>query len=209
MSVPAIPAPVVQIIDDDSSMREMLDSLLRSVNLNVRVYSSTEEFLRAGSLDIHGCIVLDIRLPGVNGLDFQEQLRALGIGLPVILMTGHGDIPMTVRGMKAGAVDFLSKPFRDQDMIDAVTAAIGRDRTRRAQAEKADIIEMRYSKLSPREREVMLLVTSGQLNKQVGGHLGLSEITVKMHRSAVMRKMEASSFAELVRMADILKDRVR
>jgi FixJ family two-component response regulator len=200
---------VVYVIDDDDSVRLMLDSLLRSVRFDVRAYSSTQEFLQAGSLDFPGCIVLDIRLPGINGLDFQEQLQGLGIGLPVVLMTGHGDIPMTVRGMKAGAIDFLPKPFRDQDMIDAVTAAINRDRKRRANENSAIAAANRFAALSSREREVMMLVTSGKLNKQVAGELGLSEVTVKMHRGAVMRKMKARSFADLVRMADTLRSKTR
>lgn len=197
--------PVVHIIDDDDSVRLMLDSLLRSVRFNVRTYGSTEDFLRAVSTDSFGCIVLDIRLPGVNGLDFQEQLQALGIRLPVVLMTGHGDIPMSVRGMKAGAVDFLPKPFRDQDMIDAVTAAINRDRVRRSNEDLAVVAANRYTALSAREREVMMLVTSGKMNKQVAAELGLSEVTVKVHRGAAMRKMGAHSVADLVRMADALK----
>jgi FixJ family two-component response regulator len=198
--------PVVHIIDDDDSVRLMLDSLLRSVRFNVRAYSSTQEFLNAEGLNALGCIVLDIRLPGINGLDFQVQLRELGIDLPVVLMTGHGDIPMTVRGMKAGAVDFLPKPFRDQDMIDAVTAAVNRDRARRTNADWAIAAANRFSTLSSREREVMMLVTSGKMNKQVAGELGLSEITIKMHRGAVMRKMQARSLVDLVRMADTLRN---
>jgi FixJ family two-component response regulator len=201
--------PIVHIIDDDASVRLMLDSLLRSVKFNVRAYSSSQEFLRADSFNAPGCIVLDIRLPGMNGLDFQEQLQGLGISLPVVLMTGHGDIPMSVRGMKAGAVDFLPKPFRDQDMIDAVTTAINRDRTRRSGEDLAIAAANRFATLSAREREVMMLVTSGKMNKQVAGELGLSEITIKMHRGAVMRKMEARSLADLVRMADTLNNRPR
>jgi FixJ family two-component response regulator len=209
IQAPAPVAPVVHIIDDDDSVRLMLDTLLRSVKLNVRTYSSTEEFLKTNSSNAPGCIVLDIRLPGVNGLDFQEQLQEIGISLPVVLMTGHGDIPMTVRGMKAGAVDFLPKPFRDQDMIDAVTKAINRHQMRRSHEDWAIAVANRFGTLSSREREVMMLVTSGKMNKQVAGELGLSEITVKMHRGAVMRKMEAHSFADLVRMADTLKEKAR
>jgi len=174
--------------------------------LNARTYCSTQELLESESLDAPGCIVLDIRLPGMSGLDFQEQLVGLGIRLPVILMTGHGDIPMSVRAMKAGAVDFLPKPFRDQDMIDAVTLAVNRDRTRRERDSQSLAIADRYKTLSPREREVMALVTAGKLNKQVAGELGLSEVTVKIHRGAAMRKMTARSLADLVRMADALKD---
>jgi FixJ family two-component response regulator len=202
-------SPVVHIVDDDASLGDGLSSLLRSVGLNARTYSSTREFLGADNLDAPGCIVLDIRLPGTSGLDLQEQLVGLGIRLPVILMTGHGDIPMSVRAMKAGAVDFLPKPFRDQDMIDAVTAAINRDRLQRASEEQAVVIVDRYATLSPREREVMALVTAGRMNKQIAGELGLSEVTVKIHRGAAMRKMGARSLAELVRMADALKNRTR
>ncbi|MBK3665011.1 response regulator transcription factor [Bradyrhizobium diazoefficiens] len=199
--------PIVRIIDDDTSLGDGLSSLVRSVGLNANIYSSTQEFLTADNLADPGCIVLDVRLPGTSGLDFQEQLAELGIRLPVILMTGHGDIPMSVRAMKAGAIDFLAKPFRDQDMIDAVTAAIARDQLRRASEEQAVAIVDRYTTLSPREREVMALVTAGRMNKQIAGELGLSEVTVKIHRGAAMRKMGARSLAELVRMADALKNR--
>ena len=199
--------PIVHIVDDDDSQRCGLDSLLRSVGLTAKTYGSTQEFLKADRLDGPGCIVLDIRLPGVNGLDFQEQLVGLGIRLPVVLMTGHGDIPMSVRAMKAGAVDFLPKPFRDQDMIDAVTAAITRNRLQRANETQAIAVTDRYSTLSPREREVMALVTAGKMNKQIAGDLGLSEVTVKIHRGAAMRKMGARSLADLVRMADALKNK--
>ena len=198
--------PVVHIVDDDDSLRQGLASLLRSVGLNARAYNSTQEFLQSDCLEASGCIVLDIRLPGMSGLDFQEQLAGLGIRLPAILMTGHGDIPMSVRAMKAGAVDFLPKPFRDQDMIDAVTVAINRDRAQREKEGQSMAIVDRYATLSPREREVMALVTAGKLNKQVAGELGLSEVTVKIHRGAAMRKMGARSLADLVRFVDALRD---
>src|SRR5262245_15617207 len=200
-------APVVHIVDDDDSLRQGLASLLRSVGLDARAYNSTQEFLQSACLEAPGCIVLDIRLPGMSGLDFQEQLAGLGIRLPVILMTGHGDIPMSVRAMKAGAVDFLPKPFRDQDMIDAVTVALEHDRQRRAGNGAAADIRNRYASLSEREQQVMTLVTAGKMNKQVAFDLGLSEITVKTHRGAVMHKMAARSFADLVRMADALAPR--
>ena len=195
----------VHIIDDDASLRMALDSLFRSVGLGTRLYGSARDFLEAPpKAESSGCLVLDIRLPGVSGLDFQEQLGALGVTLPVVLMTGHGDIPMTVRGMKAGAVDFLTKPFRDQDMLDAVSAAMARDETQRtASGDKAGL-EARLATLSPREKQVMTLVTAGKMNKQVAGDLALSEITVKIHRGAAMRKMGAKTLADLVRMADAL-----
>ncbi|MDH2385514.1 response regulator transcription factor [Bradyrhizobium sp. CER78] len=201
--------PVVHIVDDDESQRLGLDSLLRSVGLTARTYGTTHEFLKADRLDGPGCIVLDVRLPGISGLDFQEELASLGIRLPVVLMTGHGDIPMSVRAMKAGAVDFLSKPFREQDMIDAVTLALNRDRLRRARETQSVAVLDRHATLSPREREVMALVTAGKLNKQIAAELGLSEVTVKIHRGAAMRKMGARSLADLVRMADALKDQSR
>ena len=201
--------PVVHVVDDDESLRFGLESLLRSVGLTARTYGSVQEFLNAERPTGPGCIVLDVRLPGVSGLDFQEGLADLGIHLPVVLMTGHGDIPMSVRAMKAGAVDFLPKPFRDQDMIDAVTAAINRDRRQRDSEVHSTAVLDRYETLSPREREVMALVTAGKMNKQVAAELGLSEVTVKIHRGAAMRKMGAHSLAELVRMAEALKGRAR
>lgn len=196
---------LVHIVDDDESLRDALKSLARSVGLQAAAYGSVREFLDARIAETPGCIVLDVRLPGVSGLDFQTQLATLGIRLPVILITGHGDIPMTVRAMKAGAVDFLSKPFRDQDLLDAIGVAIERDRARRAVDRQAASLNDRYATLSPRERQVMLLVTAGKLNKQVAGELGLSEITVKIHRGAAMRKMGARTLADLVRMAEALK----
>jgi FixJ family two-component response regulator len=200
---------VVHIVDDDESLRRAMDSLCRSIGLRTRTYGSAGEFLDAKREDIAGCLVLDVRLPGISGLDFQSQLAALGIHLPVILVTGHGDIPMSVRAMKAGAVDFLSKPFRDQDLLDAVTTAIERDRKRRAADGGANLLRDRFLTLSPREQQVMMLVTAGKMNKQVAGDLGLSEITVKIHRAAAMRKMGARTLADLVRMADALKPKSR
>jgi FixJ family two-component response regulator len=202
------PVGVVHIVDDDDSIRIGLDILFRSVGLQTRSYRSASEFLDLSSEDLPGCIVLDVRLPGTSGLDFQEQLLDLGIQVPVILITGHGDIPMTVRAMKAGAVDFLSKPFREQDILDAVTAAIDRDRRRRAADKGAALIRHRFATLSPREQQVMNLVTAGKMNKQVAADLGLSVITVKIHRGAAMRKMGARTLADLVRMADALKAKV-
>ncbi len=195
---------VVHIVDDDNSLRLALDSLFRSVGLRTRVYGAAHEFLEAKLDKSPGCLVLDVRLPGMSGLEFQEQLAKLGNHLPVILITGHGDISMSVRAMKAGAVDFLPKPFRDQDMLDAVAAAIERDRKRRASDGDAANIRDHFATLSPREQQVMMLVATGKMNKQVAGELGLSEITVKIHRGAAMRKMGARTYADLVRMADSL-----
>jgi FixJ family two-component response regulator len=198
-------APVVHIVDDDESVRTGLDILFRSVGHRTRGYRSAGEFLDARREDELGCIVLDVRLPGTSGLVFQEQLLGLGIQLPTILITGHGDIPMTVRAMKAGAVDFLAKPLREQDILDAVAAAIERDRVRRAAEKGASLTRDRFATLSPREQQVMSLVAAGKMNKQVAGDLGLSVVTVKIHRGAAMRKMGARSLADLVRMADSLK----
>lgn len=195
---------IVHIVDDDAPIREALSSLFRSVGLEARLYASAQAFLDAERPDAPGCLVLDVRLPGLSGLDFQERLTQLGVGLPVVFMTGHGDIPMSVRGMKAGAIDFLPKPFREQDMLDAVAVAIARDRDRRAADGGRRALESKFATLSPRERQVMALVTAGKLNKQVAGDLELSEITVKIHRGAAMRKMGARSLADLVRMAEAL-----
>ncbi len=197
--------PVVHIVDDDESLRASLESLFRSVGIQTRTYGSAGEFVDAARTDAPGCIVLDVRLPGTSGLDFQDQLIGLGIRFPVILITGHGDIPMSVRAMKAGAVDFLPKPFRDQDMLDAAAAAIERDRKRRVESGDTARLAESFATLTPREQQVMMLVTTGKMNKQVAGDLGLSEVTVKIHRGAAMRKMGARTLADLVRMADALK----
>ncbi len=194
-------AALVHVIDDDESLRAALQSLLRSVGLAARGHASVADFLAAERPDQPGCLVLDVRLPGLSGLDFQDRLDEYGVSLPVVLMTGHGDIPMTVRAMKAGAVDFLAKPFRDQDMLDAVATAIERDRRRRAEASDDAGLQQRYATLSPREQQVMALVTGGLMNKQVAWELGLSEVTVKIHRGAGMRKMGARTLPDLVRMA--------
>jgi FixJ family two-component response regulator len=198
------PNSVVIIVDDDAGIRASLDSLFRSVGLETRLYGSPSELLGGSLPDRPGCIVLDVRLPGVSGLDLQGQLVRQGISYPIIFMTGHGDIPMSVRAMKAGAVDFLSKPFRDQDMLDAVTAALERDARHRAEAATKEDIRAQYETLTAREREVMGHVTAGLMNKQVAALIGLSEITVKIHRGNVMRKMGVRSFADLVRKAEAL-----
>ena len=200
----AIDRATVHVIDDDISLRDALGLLLPSVGHDVRTYASVAEFLDAGAHAGPGCIVLDVRLPGISGLDFQSRREGFGVHLPIVLMTGHSDVPMSVRAMKAGAVDFLPKPFREQDMIDAITTAIERDRERRAADSAWGEIRDRYAGLSPREQQVMALVTAGKMNKQVAFDLGLSEITVKTYRGAVMQKMAARSFADLVRMADAL-----
>lgn len=202
-----VPTPVIHIIDDDASLRAALDSLFRSTGQTTRQYESVAAFMAAPPLDAPGCLVLDVRMPGMNGLDFQDKLGGLGVRLPVVFMTGHGDIPMSVRAMKAGAVDFLAKPFRDQEMLDAVAAAIAKDQALRAAGGKADALRAAYASLSPRERQVMALVTAGKMNKQVAGELALSEITVKIHRGAAMRKMGAKTLADLVRMAEALQIR--
>jgi FixJ family two-component response regulator len=196
---------VVHVVDDDPSLRSALESLFDSVGLEARTYGAARDFLDASLADEPGCIVIDIRLPDMSGLEFQVQLTQLGVRLPVIMMTGYGDIPMSVRAMKRGAVDFLSKPFRDQDMLDAVMAAIERDRQRRTADEGALRMRQRFETLTPREKQVMMLVTTGKMNKQIAGELGISEITAKIHRGAAMRKMGARTLADLVRMADVVK----
>jgi FixJ family two-component response regulator len=196
---------VVHVVDDDASLRDALESLFDSVGLQTRTYGAARGFLDASPADEPGCIVIDIRLPDMSGLEFQAQLTQLGVRLPVIMMTGYGDIPMTVRAMKRGAVDFLPKPFRDQDMLDAVMAAIERDRQRRTADEDALRMRQRFKTLTPREQQVMMLVSTGKMNKQVAGDLGVSEITVKIHRGAAMRKMGARTLADLVRMAEVVK----
>jgi FixJ family two-component response regulator len=195
---------VVFVIDDDSSMREALQSLFRSVGLRVEVFGSAPEFLQSSLPNVASCLVLDIRLPGVSGLDFQVELAEAGIHMPIIFMTGHGDIPMSVQAMKAGAVDFLTKPFRHQEMLHAVNRALAADRKRRAEEKTVSDLRVLFESLTPREREVLALVTAGLVNKRIAAELGVSEITVKVHRSHVMRKMRTRSLAHLVRIADTL-----
>ena len=195
---------LVHIVDDDKGVRESLGDLLRSMDYEVALYGSAPEFLKAELLDVPACLVLDVRLPGTNGLDLQEYLARINIRLPVILMTGHGDIPMSVRGMKAGAVDFLTKPIRHQDLIDAVATAIQIDQDRRQEIAQIAPWRERYALLTPRERQVMALVASGLMNKQVANELSISEVTVKMHRGNVMRKLGAKSVAMLARIAEAL-----
>jgi FixJ family two-component response regulator len=194
----------VIVIDDDPAIRESIGSLLRSVGLQAKLLASVDEFLKTGRPDAPACLVLDVRLPGRSGLDFQRELAAANIQLPIIFITGHGDIPMSVTAMKGGAIEFLTKPFRDQDLLDAIQLGLARDRTWLEDEKAMAGLRARLGALTPREREVMALVVTGRLNKQIAGDLGISEITVKVHRGQVMRKMHASSLPELARIADKL-----
>ncbi|OEC96096.1 MULTISPECIES: response regulator transcription factor [unclassified Rhizobium] len=201
--------PVVFIVDDDLSMREALVDLFRSMKFDAQAFESAAALMEVASFNRPGCIVLDVRLPGLSGLDFQTQLERLGCKMPIVFMTGFGDIPMSVRAMKAGAVDFLTKPFKDQDILDAVAAAMERDAARRRQHAQSEAIALLAEHLTPREREVMKAVVTGLMNKQIAHELGISEVTVKLHRGNVMRKMEVRSVAELVRKAEILGESIR
>src|SRR6476619_5079924 len=194
--------PAIVVIDDDASMRKALENLFKSVGFEVELFYSPQEFLQSQRPDRPGCIVLDVRFPGRSGLDMQRDLTNAEAQLPIIFITGYGDIPMSVRAMKAGAVEFLTKPFRDQDLLDAVGTALEKDRTRRSGEMRLAELRARYDTLTARERQVMSLVVAGRLNKQIAGELGVSEMTVKMHRRQVMRKMQATGLAQLVRLAD-------
>ncbi|HEY2547013.1 MAG TPA: response regulator transcription factor [Candidatus Acidoferrum sp.] len=193
--------PVVYIVDDDSAVRNAMENLIRSVGLRVRTFVSADEFLSAGLPSVPGCLILDVRMPGRSGIDLQSELLKVGNPIPIIFISGHGDVPMAVRVMKAGAVEFLIKPFRDQELLDAIQQALGRDRVRRNEDAQVTQLRGRYSSLTPREREVMRFVVTGLLNKQIGAELGTSETTIKLQRGQMMHKMQAESVPELVRMA--------
>ena len=199
--------PVVFVIDDDASIREALEGLIRSIKFDVQTFGAPEEFLSFKRPDAPGCIILDVRLPGLNGIDFHRSLVKSGINLPVIFITGHGDVPMSVRAIKAGAIEFLTKPFRHQDLIDAIHVGIERDRVQRQAAKVFSDLQARFALLTGREREIMLEVASGRPNKQIAAGLKLSEFTVKVHRRHVMHKMKARSLVDLVRMADKIQGR--
>jgi len=196
--------PIVHVVDDDALVRDSIEDLLHSVGLQARLYASAQEFVATARPDAPGCLVLDVRLPEKSGLDFQKDLAGTAAELPIVFITGHGDIPMSVRAMKSGAVEFLTKPFRDQDLLDAIHAAIARDRVRRADVVAAAELRQRFATLTSREQQVMLQVVSGRLNKQIAADLALSEPRIKAHRAQIMRKMQAKSLPELVRIADRL-----
>jgi len=205
MQKPETPtAPIVFVIDDDGSIRAAISSLIRSVGLRVEVFASVSEFLAHKRSSTTSCLILDVRLPGISGLEFQSELAKADAEIPIIFITGHGDIPMTVKAMKAGAVEFLTKPFRDQDLLDAIQVALERARVKEEKDRAVSALKRNFSTLTPREQEVMAWVAGGLLNKQVAAEIGVTEITVKVHRGSVMRKMAAKSFADLVRMADLL-----
>ena len=196
--------PIVFIVDDDASVREALKSLIRSVGLHVELFGSATEFLETQRPDAPSCLVLDVRLPGISGLDLQHRLADANVHIPIIIITGHGDIPMSVRAMKAGAVEFLTKPFRDQDLLDAIQVALERNRTRRQREAEIAVLRERFESLGPRERDVVTKVVSGMLNKQIADEIGIAENTVKVHRSRAMEKMQAQSLADLVKMVERL-----
>lgn len=197
-------SPLVLVVDDDALVRQGLNSLLRSVGYTVKTFGTAQELYEDPSLTEANCLILDVRLPFISGLDFQQKLAEKGVNVPVIFVTGHGDIPMTVRAMKAGAADFLSKPFRDQDMLDAVAGAVEKNRRERGSDRTEVELRARFQQMSPREQQIMAMATAGLMNKQIAGQLGLSEITVKIHRGKISRKMTARTFADLVRMAEAL-----
>jgi FixJ family two-component response regulator len=201
--------PTIFVVDDDASVRDAISNLLESVGLHARVFGSTEEFWNASRPDAPSCLVLDVRLPGVNGLDFQEALEKAGVFIPIIFITAHGDVPMTSRAMKGGAIEFLMKPFQKSDLLAAIHQGLERDRLWRQEHTEISSLRSRFQQLTAREREVMDLVVTGLINKQIGAQMGLSEVTVKIYRGRVMQKMEATSLVELVRMSDKLKPRVR
>jgi FixJ family two-component response regulator len=197
--------PIVYVVDDDADVREGLQSLFQSVGLRSKIFESTAAFLQSKIVDEVSCLVLDVRLPGLSGLDLQTELAKAQIKIPIVFITGHGDIPMSVKAMKAGAVEFLTKPVREQDLLDAVRVALERDRARREQVRNVQALRGRYRSLSPREQQVMSLVVAGLMNKQAAAEIGISEVTVKVHRHNIMKKLGAKSLADLVRMADLLE----